>query len=332
MALLFIDGCTHYGTADTPLKWQGSFSGVTIGNTNPRRSGTKHMIGSTASSLSYVLPVAKATLVVGVAFYCTVFDQTVYPFLIFSRGSTFSNVCVQIHADGSISARRGWNPGTVLQQTAPGLVYPDSWYYLEFRATPDNAGSWEVWVNGISVLWGTGDTQDGPASGVDKLEVRFPGSTTYLTDWYLDDETMHGDCRIETIMPAGAGYHSQFTPSAGLNYANVDDAGAIDGDTTYNASNTAGHRDTFILEDISERFGSEIKGVQVNLTVRKDDAGSRVITPLIRANSVDYPHLNGVIVADVYRSWRWLYGSHPDLSPWTRANVNAMEVGYKLVS
>jgi hypothetical protein len=332
MALLFMDGCSHYSTAaQYAEKWGAYNANYAIpGSTNPRRTGGKHLAVGSYGNASYAVGSVKSTLVAGCAFYTVGLLTGAYP-ISFMRNGTIT-VAVRFNANGSISVVSN-NESTVLGTTVVDVVTGSAWYYLEFKCTPDNSGDYEVWVNGVSVLAGTGDTQTDSASGVD--EIRFSGAQggTNFTDLYIDDSTQHGDCRIETVMPNAAGTYSQFTPTpSGQNSANVDDAGAIDEDTTYNASNTAGQKDTFDLEDISDISGSVIKGVQLNLTMRKDDAGNRTVTPYLRAGSADYPNAAPVIVADVYRMWKWIYETHPDTDPWDRTNFNALEAGYKLVS
>src|SRR6185437_13665423 len=57
--------------------------------------------------------------------------------------------------------------------------------------------------------------------------------------------TQAGDLRVECVMPNGPGAHTQFTPSAGANWQNVDEV-PPDDDTTHNDSSTAGQLDTFV--------------------------------------------------------------------------------------
>jgi hypothetical protein len=128
MALLFVDGCSHYSTAaNLAEKWGMSATSVTIGNTNPRRSGTKHMCLGTYDGPTFSLSSPKATLVVGLAFNMNGFSYASYPFIIFERAGNFATVCVQLEPNGSITVRRGWNPGTILAQTDPDIVTGNAW-------------------------------------------------------------------------------------------------------------------------------------------------------------------------------------------------------------
>lgn len=339
MALLFVDGFSHYATANLPLKYPVSPNCAapygTIVDTFPRRTGGKSFAPTGAAfngGLHRALGSLKQTLAVGIAFRASALGSN-YPLIQLSSGGT-AQCCLCIEANGSVTVRRPDGSGTILGQSSPALITSGVWYYLEFKALVENAGSYEAWLNGTSILSGSGDTQNASGSGADIVHVfsPFSGNGDRLTDLYIDDSANHGDCRIETIMPSAAGSHAQFTPSAGENYANVDDPDSIDDDTSYNASNTAGQHDSFAMQDISLITGSVIKGVQLSLTMRKDDAGNRTVTPIFVADDVDYPNADPVIVADEYRLWRWIYEEHPDTTAWTRDNVNAIEAGYKLVS
>jgi len=138
-----------------------------------------------------------------------------------------------------------------------------------------------------------------------------------------------GDSRIITLKPNGAGASTQWTPSANSNYQNVDDT-TSDGDSTYNYSGTVGQIDTFAMEDISG--SGTIKGIAINLVARKDDASARQVSPITRVGSTNYEG-SAHTMAATYVMYQSIRETNPaTASAWLVSEVNAAEIGYKMVA
>jgi hypothetical protein len=93
-----------------------------------------------------------------------------------------------------------------------------------------------------------------------------------------------GRVRVDARVPTGAGATTGFTPLAGSNWQNVDDA-APDDDTTYSSATTV-VTDTFVVQD-APVAGATIFGVQHNLSMKKSDAGVCTVAPVIRHSGAD---------------------------------------------
>src|SRR6185436_10261763 len=92
---------------------------------------------------------------------------------------------------------------------------------------------------------------------------------------------------IEGILPNGAGTTTQWTPSAGSNFDNVDDPGnAVPDDAGaggFNSSDTSGQKDTYAFQDLTQILGT-IHFVQLGTQLAMAAAGSRSIKTKFRDN------------------------------------------------
>jgi hypothetical protein len=146
---------------------------------------------------------------------------------------------------------------------------------------------------------------------------------------YIDNSTLRGDCRVDNIVPVGAGNYAQWdtTASAG-NYAAVDEIPYSASD--YNSSSTLNEIDSFDMTTLSGL--SDIFGVQVNIVCKKTDAGYRRISEFCRSNSTDYVGTE-FPVGDDDAIFSTVRAVDPNTSAaWTQANLNNAEFGYKLTT
>jgi len=135
---------------------------------------------------------------------------------------------------------------------------------------------------------------------------------------------------VATSFPTGAGNHTQFTPSTGSNWQNVDDS-APNGDTDYNSDGTVGDRDSFVITDLPS-VANAVKAVQYSLYARKDDAGTRQLAPFVRISGTNYDGTT-VTMASSYGMFTEVKEQSPATSSaWGVSEVNGMEYGYKVVA
>jgi hypothetical protein len=330
VALLFVDGCSHYATDDAALKWQ--YAQATIVATNPRRPGSKSIVPYENFWLASPYFGPCDYLVCGAAITTIGFTMS------FTRAGS---VQIQLRQVGTeLRVYRGNYVNLLASVELAGILVPGEWYYYELGVrVHDTEGTVSVRLNGIVLpdltLSGV-DTKDCEAAGVD--QVQLGGSGNQFTDIYIDNESFHGDCIVETLYPTGAGNHSDWIPSGGLqagsNYLNVDDPGDIDGDDTYNMSLSQGDKDSFVAGNLVSRPTSVIKGVAMHLTARKDEAGSREMKPMLRIGGVNYVHEDtGFILSDVYHGAQRIWEENPATeAAWTESGVNGAEIGYDLVT
>lgn len=340
MALLFMDGFSHYATADLPLKWDGASAWAVhgISTTQQRRAGSKSLqLGST--QLHYVMKTlvsADDTIIYGFAYYLDGSFDTTYGFVVSNAaGIQFT---VVILSNGAIEMRRGAYNGTLLGTSAVSTVDANVWNYIEVKVKlSDAAGTYDVVVNGVNVLTGSGvDTQNQAAATFDRIALYGQtGFIGYVTDMYVADSTgaacnnLLGDSRVDTVMPDGAGNYAQWDPSAGANYECADDPGALDNDTTYVSTDVLNEIDTYTFGNLAA-LGTTIHGVAVVLATRKDDAGTIKSKSVTRISATDYLGAE-VSQADAYDFYHDYMEVNPhDAAAWEEADINGAEFGIKL--
>jgi hypothetical protein len=250
---------------------------------------------------------------------------------------------------GNIGSSEGSGGPNILAHSVEGLS-SGSWMYVECKWVIAEAGLFEVRVNGIPILVYSGDTREGDgfwnSLGVWTSVRLFELGSSYLTltmrmcDLYLADlaasdaddvSDFLGDGIIETILPNGAGSVTGWTPSAGANWAAVDEV-TPDDDSSYVAAAAAGTLDRYAFEDIPST--AIVKGIHVCLLARKEEAGTSTLAPVVRTGGTDtVGPTQGItdIAYSRYLTQAW------DLNPvtgakFTAAEINAAEFGVTKVT
>lgn len=164
------------------------------------------------------------------------------------------------------------------------------WFYVEFKITISNTtGSFDLKINEVSELDdNTIDTQAN-ADGYSCFAL-FQSVLVWrwMDDIYICDSTTSvnndflGECQVIGKFPDGDGSSSDFAPSAGDNYQNVDEQD-VDDDTTYN-DGSSGDIDYYTYDDLTESY--LVRGLQVNTTMRTTDAGAVSVKNKVQSNSI----------------------------------------------
>lgn len=354
MALLFLDGFDHYATAEITQKWTALQNGTTwnsgtINATNGRNSTQSFRVtyannNSTGGYLRKTLTaVSGTTAIMGFGFKIDALPAAASrtPLVSILDGAT-EQVSVDINPAGTLSLYRGTAAGTLLGTTSSALSI-NTYYYIELKVViHGSTGTYEIRLNGTNVLSGTGANTAGSGvvqwTGI-QIGRNYSGSGGAVIQDYDDlyacdgsgstNNDFLGPIRVKTIYPDGAGASSDFTPSAGSNFQNVDEA-LTDGDTTYNSEGTAGDHDTYTFGAVG--VTGTVRGVQTNLVVRSDGAGSETIRPKIRISTTDY---NGTTVGITtsYADSREVFETSPaTATAWTVTEIDGAEFGIELVS
>lgn len=344
--LLFVDSCSYY--TDYLLRWtyykdaapagsisvgSGRYSGNALYSNGGYFGGSQfnyHGLGA-----SY------GTLIAGVAVKLTnVIDTQAAAgrarILSFWDAGLAAEQCyVTTDSSGHLALYQGTN----LLGTGPTPLQSNVYCYVECRvAFASGTGSATVRLNGVTeiVVSGVTTISNGTASAAIILMGGGGQCNTYHCDMYVCDtsgsqnNSFLGDCRVECLLPSGAGAETQWAPLSGSNYANVNEVPA-NGDTTYNKSNTVGQTDTYAMPDLAAATGL-IYGVQYIEDARKDNAGTRLIAPVVRIGGADYPGAN-VGLGGSYAYSREIKELSPATSAaWTISEINAMEYGIKVTA
>ena len=338
MALLFMEGFDYVGSSAAYInkKWDG-------GNCNSvATSGAR--TGAGAGKLSYndflgkSLP-AGDVFVIGFAIRFPL-SMGSYNDLVYWRenGAAVNHVTVSVDGSGYIVVKRDT---TVLATSTSSLFMIGSWYYLEIKVViHDTTGSVEVRVDTVPVAFSASltnvDTRNGGTGNVNYVMLNGHFNDIWFDDLYVCDDSgsvnnnFLGICAVETLLPqTGAGTHQDFTPSTGTDHGAMVDEIPPDDDATYNASTTVGHQDSYNYPSLA--LTGTILGLQASIFPRKTDVGARTVAPIVRTGGTTTP---GATVAPltIYKYFPQMWESKPAGGAWTEAEINALEVGMKIVS
>lgn len=262
-------------------------------------------------------------------------------------------VAIYVGSNGSIRAE---SPiGTTVATTAPGLVTANAFRYMEAKVKVHSTLGRVIVRLDSSVVLDTGaggiNTRPyGTTNQYSRIGIGgscvYPYSGLYMTsfdDFYFCDDTgavnndFLGDVQLQAIYPNGVGSSTQWaiggTTPAASNWQSVNEK-PPDNDVTYVKSPTVGQLDMYTMDDITATAVG-IKGLLMNVRVKKDDATSRTYSTM--AKDVNAA---GATTAVAVRSAPGTYVNQQDVSEvspttgvaWTVAGVNAMEAGIKVIT
>lgn len=230
--------------------------------------------------------------------------------------------------------------GAVTYATVPlmGRV----WNFVELQVTlgtNGTTGSFELRINGITAA---------SASGIDTFldtasELSIIRWTADRMGYEIDDlviftnagaapNTWLGDATIRTLLPTADGAVVDWTANTGTDWQAVDDPTSPDDDTTYIASSTVSQKSRFAMADLPNAIAT-IHGVQLRYDAKKTNVGARTMRGYIRSSATEG---NGTTIG-LATTYAWQRGGFFATDPnggiaWTKAAVDAMEVGVEVVS
>jgi hypothetical protein len=227
----------------------------------------------------------------------------------------------------SIQVRTGAST-VLLNVPHPGTGFVWNYYEIEVFAHA-TTGWFRLYLNGVQIGEVTGINTGSALSRIrcGKLHAHMEG-TDNITDIYVADEPL-GDFRVVTLLPDGAGAHTDLIPEpTAANYTRVNTT--TRDDTTYNHSNTPGDKDTYTYSDLP--FSDvTVFAVAPAPRAQKVDAGSASGRAVLRTNSADFTGPDRILAAG---SWQWfptIWSANPDSGlPWEPAEVDAIEAGFEV--
>lgn len=329
-----IEGFDGVGLSDWTAKYPGAPIGPswpTLSSPGPGGSGS-YVVFDSGGTGRFGMPCpngANGLLVVGFALNMVAAHATnTRPILRFRDALTADQCGVHLTPARQLAFYRG----ATLVATSTFQLTLSAWVYVEVKVVFGASGGYEIRVGGSTVLSGTGVNTISTANASADL-VFFgnvdgaSGPTIYLDDIYVDNAVFMGECRVSAIRPNADGTYLELTPSTGTaHFSRVDEINGADGESVYGAS--AGLRDTFGLTDITA--GATVAAVQVQARMRSD--GTRGGTTLLRTNGTDVES-SPVALSTTATFQKTMYQQNPVTSTdWTAAEVNALEVGFKITS
>jgi len=251
---------------------------------------------------------------------------------LFDSGGTAIASIIRNKTSHFLEARRGAYNGTLLA-TGTSALSAGVTYLIEVYYAPLNTGgSIQVKVNGNAVeINYSGDTTNG-LENIQRVSLGQPSdSMFYMDDLVIDDASWIGNTKIQGIVPTGVGTTTQWDPSAGSNYACVDEKPYSD--TDYVSTNVTDEIDTYAAGDLSGSVAS-IKCVQIQARCSKDGVPTPTQLQLaVRSGGTNY-FSSSKTVPTVFGVPAWaIWEDNPaDSADWEEADVNAMEIGMKAVA
>ena len=355
MALLYIDGFDAYGSADFSrrwadvgghgmgpgLDWQVEAGGGRYGNACARVSSLD------ARRIWHALGGNYSNLVVGFAFkvaHAAVSGQ--YQRIFQTIGNGQYGLEIGLSSAGGVDVRR--LDGYVVCTAPAANIQANVWYYYELKQTisssvaagqvvlrineqvvAQNAGSFNgtFWTrSGFGGQIVIGDALVADTIGLCGLQSGFDLGPGRWDDLYALDLTgatnndFLGDMRVEAIYPTGAGTYADFTPTgAASNWQAVADT-TIDNDATYVSGNAVGQKDTYRFAGLSS-VPTTVRGFQLSLVTRKDDAGGRILATQLRSGGADFTSGRHLSVGDQYAVYTDIWNQNPNGNvPWSGAS------------
>lgn len=244
------------------------------------------------------------------------------------NGATTMVSIIRAYSGKLLSARRG---STVV--ATGSLLTIDQTYLIEVRIKiHDSTGVIQVKVDGALAIDFSGDTKVGADTQFNLVNLgHITESNCYAYCYYdnfiMDDAAWIGDTKIQAILPTGAGATTGWTPSAGANYACVDERPASDVD--YVSINANDAVDTYAAGNMAGAIGN-VKCVQVQSRTRTEGAPTPTNLKLVvRSGGTDYLSGDKTVPAAekaLYNLWEL---NPADSAAWAESDVNAMEIGIK---
>jgi hypothetical protein len=333
MALLFMDGFSHYSSL--LFKWN-TISGSPTINASAGRIYGGALVSVGSQFITRTSNEKYQELIIGFAHKPV--TNLANAVLIALRNS-LQGATNYINIDWDTSNTRYlYRLGTNTVGISEPIVLGE-WYHLQLKIRVDNiTGSYEFRLNNATEVSATNvDTQPSstPTNYIDTILFGSQNTGTHhFDDFYLCDTSgsinndFLGDVVVETIFPNANGTKTQFSPSTGTNFENVDDV-THDSDATYNSSSTLNNADTFDFPSLATSGGT-VFGIQTNLVARKAAVGIRKMSDVIISNTNEYDGNETALGAN-YANISQIHEVNPDTSSaWTISGINSAEFGYKI--
>ena len=224
----------------------------------------------------------------------------------------------------------------VLVATSPvAYDFFNEFIHIETKFNIDNVtGSVEIRIDGNTtpVMTYAGDTQSG-TDGTSRFML-LHGSLfgTYFDDLILWDTVginndWVGNQHVYTLFPDGPGAFADQTPSAGVNWQNVRDIPHVE-DNNFN-SGTVGQKDRLAFDDLPPTVLT-VGAAQIGTRARKQgSAKDRSVRHVLWDGATEVEGVSRSLSKREY--WQVeMFELHPSgPAPWTPAEINAGEFGYK---
>ena len=348
MALLFLDSCDLYATrGQFARRWEPnatSISYLNVSATAGRWGGRAIQLVSTGTGriIRHIPP--RQTVILAFAARFTRTDNPVNQAFIVLYDSTWTQVVIAIDfLEGRYRCYRGWFDAEIAQSAVDfTAVAKDQYHWFELKVTIDaTTGAVELRRNGVMLLTFSGNTNGAPTGDITRVQLRSMNqSSNNRIDVWLDDivitdnlggvnDDFPGDLRISTLVPVADTGQKDWSPSSGSNnFSRVADI-PPDDDTSWVASATPGDRDLYAMAPLGVT-PLAIKGLQQTALARKDDAGDRALS-LVLKSGAEVAVTPPAILGSSFAFIETIHEQDPASgAPWTPAAVDAAQAGQEV--
>lgn len=351
MSLRFIDSFDHYDTDAILNKWTRAVlgSGDFAVTTTNARTGPQCM-QVRANGIWKTID-RQPTWIIGCAFYPT----AAAPLLQLRDEDGNIHNTLSLNSDGTWNINLGQSVVIGTSDPAKALHF-NRYYFVEWKQTIGGSGTMRL--NGQVIATTTTNTSVDTRTYADSIIIQGPGGGVfhYIDDLYVCDgqdltsganpnNDFLGDCRVGVIVPNGTGDLTAWSPVgtatvgtntfSGTNWRLVNEQ-PPDNDLTYVTQSATGTTDLYNFQDISASVS--VKGIQSNITARKDDQGDRGIALDSKPSSggaaptTEFTSTNTYFLNQTYIDYLDQFDLNPVTSTaWTPVEINASQWGPKIV-
>lgn len=211
MALIFLESFDKYGgvnsnTTSVTALMAGEWTTISAVSIVAPLSATGQAVTGNASVLSKTFSANYGRVIGGCRFSSTLANSLT---LQFTDAGT-AQMGLQLAATGIINMRNGAVASGTILGSSSTAVSANTTHYLEWDITLGNSAAYNVYLDGVSVISGTGDTTATANNTINGLAISLNGiSANTIDDLYLFDTTgttnnavLLTSPRIETQLPS----------------------------------------------------------------------------------------------------------------------------------
>lgn len=277
----------------------------------------------------------QTTWIIGFAFRTPAsFSGTSRPMVQLIDGGPSGTIQMSLHlySDGLRVYR-----GSTLLETNTGLFSVNTWYYIEFKTTINNTGSYYVQVSETQELSNASvDTQESANAYANNVKFWNTEGTPYYDDIYIldgtgsDNNDFLGEVKVEALYPSSDTVSADWLTSAGSDHYALVDEDPSNEDTDYVRSDNTDDLDLWNYDDINAS-GATIYGIQINTQLRLESAATQDVYSSIKSGTTASHGSIYVITDTSYKTISRVSETDPDTSAmWTSDGVDAAQFGVKL--
>lgn len=210
--------------------------------------------------------------------------------------------------------------GVAMSAAGATVLSLSTWYRIEVRWGTGAAATWEIRIDGVVELTGTGaiGTVNHGRNTLGKHANRNSQTVDFFYDNVsIDDAAYPGETIVRRLALTGNGTHTAWTGD----YTDVDEI-PDDGDTSYITVSASGSKETFVKEALTN---ATIKCVKNHVIARSVASGA--IRVLTKSGATESETIS-LGVGTSYTQLAKLHEVDPATSAaWTLAGLNAAEMG-----